>query len=78
MSEDLKVNPYQRLKNILTEGDEVLTKKASNNIDEILGITQKKTEKSIFKKFIDFFVMIDSKIFKRPDKIGNVYSRRKK
>ena len=39
MNENQKLPPYQRLKNILTEGEEPhLTSKASKNLDDLLGI----------------------------------------
>lgn len=69
-----KVNSYQRLKIILSEGEESLTEKASKNIDEILGID---TKKSFIDKLKDIFNKIDSMIFKKPNKITNRYQKRK-
>ena len=60
--EDLKLPPYQRLKNILTEEENPhLTDKASKNLDELLGVKPK--EPNMIDKIISFFKKIDSKIF---------------
>jgi hypothetical protein len=64
-----KLPPYQRLKTILSEGDEYLTDKASKNIDEILGIKPK--EPNFIRKFLLLLSKIDSKIFNKPSRKWN-------
>ena len=71
---DIKLPPYQRLKSILTEGE--LTEKASDNLDEILGI--KKKEPNFVDKIIGFFKKIDSFIFKKPSRMYNTTPSRRK
>jgi hypothetical protein len=67
---DQKLPPYQRLKNILNEGEKPsLTIKASKNLDEILGIQPK--EKNLLDKFFDIFKKIDRKIFSEPSRKWN-------
>ena len=66
--EDLRLLPYDRLKSILT--DEILTEKASANLDELLGIKSIK-KNNLFTKIADIFKKIDSVIFKKPSKISN-------
>jgi hypothetical protein len=68
MNKDLKLPPYQRLKSIFNEGE--LTDKASDNLDELLGLKKEK-KNNFFTKIIDFFKKIDSYIFRKPSKINN-------
>ncbi len=75
--EDLKLKPYDRLQAILSEKDTgKLTKNGESKLDELLGNTKKKT---FFDKIKDFFLKIDSKIFKSPSRMFNTtyYKRRK-
>jgi hypothetical protein len=67
--ENLKLPPYQRLKNILTEGDP-LSKKGLDNLDELLG-EKKESSVSFLTKIVDFFKKIDSKIFTKPSRTNN-------
>lgn len=68
--ENLKLPPYQRLKNILKDGEVELTEKASDNLDELLGL--KKEKKSGFLDKIKlFFNKIDSMIFSKPSRTNN-------
>lgn len=71
---DIKLPPYQRLKSILTEGE--LTEKASDNLDEILGI--KKKEPNFVDKIIGFFKKIDSLIFRKSNRMYNTTPSRRK
>ena len=65
MNENQKLPPYQRLKNILTEGEEPqLTSKASKNLDDLLGI--KPTEPTFWSKVNIVLKKIDEKIFNKP------------
>ena len=76
-NEDLKLKPYDRLQAILSEKDTgKLTKNGKSKLDELLGDTKKIT---IFERIKDFFLRIDSKIFKSPSKMFNTtyYKRRK-
>lgn len=70
MDNNQKLPPYQRLKSILNEGNEHLTDRASNNLDELLGIKKTKND-NIFTKIVDFFKKIDSKIFSKPSRTYN-------
>jgi hypothetical protein len=73
-----KVKPYQRLQAILSEGKNSselnLTKKGSDNLNQILG--EEDSEINIFVKIKNFFVKIDSKIFTNQS-ISNRYQKRK-
>lgn len=70
MSEDLKLPPYQRLKSIYNEGE--LTDRASDNLDELLGLKGDKEKKdNFFTKITDLFKKIDSYIFRKPSKTNN-------
>jgi hypothetical protein len=76
-NEDLKLKPYDRLQAILSEKDSgKLTKNGESKLDELLGNTKKKT---FLDKIKDFFLKIDSKIFKSPSRMFNTtyYKRRK-
>jgi hypothetical protein len=76
-NEDLKLKPYDRLQAILSEKDSgKLTKNGESKLDELLGNTKKKT---FLDKIRDFFLKIDSKIFKSPSRMFNTtyYKRRK-
>ncbi len=76
-NEDLKLKPYDRLQAILSEKDSgKLTKNGESKLDELLGVTK---EKTILDKIRDFFLKIDSKIFKSPSRMFNTtyYKRRK-
>ena len=68
MSDDLKLPPYQRLKSIFNEGE--LTDKASDNLDELLGLRKEKKD-NFFTKIASFFKKIDSYIFRKPSKTDN-------
>ncbi len=79
MEEDLnKVTPYQRLQAILSEGKSAselnLTSKGRSNIDELLGKEEEKL--TIWDKVKNFFEKVDSKIFKKGEKISNRYQKR--
>lgn len=51
-NDDLKLKPYDRLKSILSESDDVkLTNKASEKIDQILGIKKNNTIFDTIKSF---------------------------
>lgn len=77
MNQDQKLPPFQRLKNILTEGEEpLLTDKASKNLDELLGI--KTSEPTFWDKVKDFFLKIDSKIFSKTSRKWNTYYHKRK
>jgi hypothetical protein len=77
MNEDQKLPPYQRLKSILTEGDEPhLTDKASKNLDDLLGI--KPSEPTFWDKVKSFFLKIDEKIFSKPSRKWNTYYHKRK
>ena len=76
-NEDLKLKPYDRLQAILSEKDSgKLTKNGESKLDELLGNTKKKT---FLDKIRNFFLKIDSKIFKSPSRMFNTtyYKRRK-
>ena len=73
--EDLKLDPYKRLKSILTDGDP-LSEKGSDNLDELLGIKKEERKKTFIDKIISFFKKIDSSIFKKPGKITNMPHKR--
>ena len=76
-NEDLKLKPYDRLQAILSEKDSgKLTKNGESKLDELLGVVK---EKTILDKIKDFFLKIDSKIFKSPSRMFNTtyYKRRK-
>lgn len=76
-NEDFKLKPYDRLQAILSEKDTgKLTKSGESKLDELLGNTKKIT---IFDKIKDFFLKIDSKIFKSSSRMFNTtyYKRRK-
>lgn len=76
-NEDLKLKPYDRLQAILSEKDTgKLTKSGESKLDELLGNTKKRT---IFDKIKDFFLKVDSKIFKSSSRMFNTtyYKRRK-
>lgn len=68
MSDDLKLPPYQRLKSIFNEGE--ITDKASDNLDELLGLKKEK-KNTFFTKIGEFFNKIDSYIFRKPSKTNN-------
>ena len=72
--EDLKLPPYQRLKNILKEDDLILSDKGSKNLNSFLGIKPKSP--TILNKFVDFLKKIDSKIFAKKSKMTNMYIKR--
>lgn len=76
-NEDLKLKPYDRLQAILSEKDSgKLTKNGESKLDELLGNTKKKT---FLDKIRDFFLKIDSKIFKSPSRMFNTtYHKRRK
>ena len=77
MNENQKLPPYQRLKNLLTEGEEThLTFKASKNLDDLLGI--KPTEPTFWSKVNIFFKKIDEKIFSKPYRKWNTYYHKRK
>ena len=76
-NEDLKLKPYDRLQSILSEKDTgKLTKNGESKLDELLGESK---EKTFFDKIKDFFLKIDSNIFKSPSRMFNTnyYKRRK-
>ena len=75
-NEDLKLKPYDRLQAILSEKDTgKLTKKGESKLDELLGNTK---ERTFLDKIKDFFLKIDSKIFKSPSRMFNTnYKKRK-
>jgi hypothetical protein len=76
-SEDLKLNPYDRLQAILSEKDNgKLTKNASEKIDELFGNKYKET---FLDKVRNFFLKIDKKIFKSSSRMFNTtfYKRKK-
>lgn len=78
MSDELqKTPPYQRLQNLFSEGEEpILTDKASDNINKLLGIKEKEIEPSIWDKIKSFFSWIDGKIFTKNGKITSRYQKR--
>jgi hypothetical protein len=72
-----KIPPYQRLQNIFSEEKEsLLTNKANNNINKLLGIEDKEIKPSIFNKISKIFLWIDSKIFSKNSKISSRYQKR--
>lgn len=72
-----KLKPYQRLQNLFSEGDEpVLTDKANDNINKLLGLEEKEILPSIWDKIKNFFSLIDGKIFAKNSKISNRYQKR--
>jgi hypothetical protein len=76
-NQDLKLKPYDRLKTILSEKNTgKLTKSGESKLNELLRNSNKRT---IFDKIKDFFLKIDSKIFKSPSRMFNTtyYKRRK-
>ena len=77
MNKNQKLPPYQRLKNILTEGEEPhLTSKASKNLDDLLGI--KPTDPTFWDKVKFLFKKIDEKIFSKPSRKWNTYYHKRK
>jgi hypothetical protein len=75
------LTPYDKLKNILTEGEEIiLTDKAQNNLNNLLGITEENIEpKKItwIDKVKISFNKIDEKIFsKKSRKRNTTYNKR--
>ena len=72
---NLKLNPYDKLRSILNEGE--LTQRGSDNLDEILGLKPKQSQKNLVEIIISIFNKIDSWIFRKPSKIGNTYYKRK-
>jgi hypothetical protein len=70
-----QLKPYENLKNILTEGEEIiLTDKAQKNINEILGIKEEKSKDNkdnILFKIKKFFLKIDSFFFSRKSRKWN-------
>lgn len=73
--DNLKVTPYQRLKGILNEGD--LTDRASQNLDDLLGV-KKETKETFLDKIFKFFRKIDSFIFKKGSTIMNTTPYKRK
>lgn len=71
-----KLKPYQRLKNILTEGDP-LSDNGVRNLNDILGIKEEKSI-SLLQRIKDFFSKIDSYIFKKKDKMWNTTPYKRK
>ncbi len=67
-----KLPPYQKLKSILNDGE--LTDKASDNLDEILGI---KKQPNFVDKIFEVFKKIDSFIFRKRSKWSNIPYKRK-
>lgn len=68
--DDLKLPPYQRLKTILKDGEVELTEKASDNLDELLGIKKEK-KTGFLDRLKSFFNKIDSFIFRKPSRTNN-------
>ena len=68
--DNLKLPPYQRLKATLKDGEIELSSKASDALDELLGIKEKK-QVSIFDKIKKFFEKIDSMIFSKKSRMNN-------
>ena len=68
MDNNLKLPTYQKLKSIFNEGE--LTDKASDNLDELLGLKKEKKD-NFFTKIFDFFKKIDSYIFRKPSRTNN-------
>ena len=68
--EDLRLPPYQRLKSILSDGD-TLSKKGSDNLDELLGIKKEERKYNFLTKIIDFLKKIDAKIFSKTSRTNN-------
>jgi hypothetical protein len=72
-----KLPPYQRLQNLFSEGEEpVLTDKANDNINKLLGLEEKERTPSIWDKIKKFFSTIDGKIFAKNSKISSRYQKR--
>ncbi len=66
-----KLTPFQNLRNIITEGEElILTKQGEDNLKKLLGITEEKKPKKT-NPILDFFKKIDEKIFKSPSRKWN-------
>lgn len=80
MSEENKIEklpPYQRLQNLFSEGeDPVLTEKASDNINKLLGIKETEYKPSFFDKIKKFFKKMDGLIFAKNAKVSNRYQKR--
>jgi len=78
MSDEIqKIPPYQRLQSLFSEGEEpILTDKANDNINKLLGIKEKEIEPSIWDKIKKFFSLIDGKIFAKNSKISSRYQKR--
>lgn len=72
MNNDKKLPPYNRLKMMLRDDNEV-TEKASKNLDELLGVLKRP---SLFDKLKKFFKKIDSYIFSK-SKLTNKYTKRR-
>lgn len=72
-----KIKPYQRLQNLFSEGEEpVLTDKANDNINKLLGLDEKEIKTSIWDKIKEFFLKVDGKIFAKNSKISSRYQKR--
>lgn len=70
-----KLPPYNRLQNMFSEGEEpVLTEKANDNINKLLGVEDKP---SILDKIKKFFQKIDGYIFAKNGKITNKFNSRR-
>ena len=61
-NDELKLKPYDRLKSILSDSDNILTDKASDKIDQILDIKRNNT---IFDVVKNTFLKIDRIIFRK-------------
>jgi len=68
INDDLKLKPYDRLQSILSEKNSgKLTKNGESKLNELLGQNKKK----VFNSIKDFFLKIDSFIFKSSSRISN-------
>jgi len=73
--EDLKLKPYDKLRSIFNEGE--LTQKGSANLDDILGIKEEK-KITFLDKIVSLFKKFDSWLFKKPNKMWNTTSYKRK
>ena len=65
-----KLTPYQNLRNILTEGEQIiLTNNGQKNLDQLLEIQKEKPKNK--NKILKFFIKIDNWIFSKKSRKWN-------
>lgn len=68
--------PFDRLKDIMSDGE--ISKKAYDNLDELLGIKEDKIQKTtLFSSIKRILLKIDNFLFKKPSRKWNTHYQKR-